>query len=86
MFFVSFFISHIISMKNYLVHLDGGRIVPVEADTYSELGGRWLFFRDDSPIPFTFFEAAIVDGISEKPASAVMGVFPPADTGYDALP
>ena len=51
-------------MKTYLVHLDDKKSVPVRADTYQEVDGRLLFYRDGKAIPDIYFLEACVVGVS----------------------
>lgn len=51
-------------MKTYIVHLDDKRSVPVRADTFQEVDGRLLFYRDGKAIPDIYFVEACVVGVS----------------------
>lgn len=67
-------------MKTYIVHLDDKRSVPVRVDTFQEVDGRLLFYRDGKAIPDIYFVEACVVGVSvdsddDDEASECMGVF-----------
>ncbi len=51
-------------MKLYKIILNDKREELVQADSYSELDGRFVFFRNGNPIPDVFFESSTVYGIT----------------------
>jgi hypothetical protein len=51
-------------MKLYKIILTDKREEFVPADSYSEVDGRFVFFRNGSPIPDVFFESSAVYGIT----------------------
>ncbi len=50
-------------MKRYKIVFDDKREEFVTADSYSEVNGRFVFFRNGTPIPDVFFESSVVYGI-----------------------